>query len=225
MPQSQQALAAKAIRKELKEAFKGVKFSVTSESFSMGDAVRVNWEDGPTDDQVKAITSKYQYGSFNGMEDMYENTNCNDDLPQSKYVSLSRDYSDGAKEAAIATIKEVDGITIDFEYSKCNYSGEMVLKVTDTYLENMDCYAEVYVRRYLWKIDFCAIEKAVEIVEAKKENSKKLDVIFEEMDEMKVELFDTMDDLFESTKVEPVDQVTNISVSCGNYSGVTYDFR
>lgn len=58
----------KNIRIELKRAFKGVKFSVTSSY----DTVNINWTDGPTYAQVEKLTSKYQEGSFNGMEDLYE---------------------------------------------------------------------------------------------------------------------------------------------------------
>lgn len=94
---SSQAAAAKAIRTELKAVFPTVKFSVTSESFSMGDAVHISWVDGPTTKQVEAITEKYQYGSFNSMEDLYENTNDRSDIPQTKYVQTSRKFSEAAK--------------------------------------------------------------------------------------------------------------------------------
>lgn len=60
----------------------------------MGDSVHVNWTDGPTSDEVDRIISKYQYGHFNGMEDMYESTNRRADIPQSKYVSGRRSISD-----------------------------------------------------------------------------------------------------------------------------------
>lgn len=91
---SNQAAAAAAIRTELKAAFPFCKFSVTSESFAGGDSVNISWTDGPTIAQVETISSKYQYGKFNGMDDLYENTNCRDDIPQSKYVSESRSLSD-----------------------------------------------------------------------------------------------------------------------------------
>ncbi len=115
MAKSEQAKAAKAIKQELKKEFPTVKFSVKSESFSMGDAVRVNWEDGPTSKQVDSITAKYQYSSFNSMEDMSENTNCRNDIPQTKYVTLSRDFSEAATLSAIKTIKEVDLIEIKWD--------------------------------------------------------------------------------------------------------------
>lgn len=95
---SSHAAAAKAIREELKKAFPGIKFSVTSDSFSMGDSVHIDWTDGPTTNEVDSIVNKYQYGNFNGMEDMYENTNSREDIPQTKYVQTSRNKSDAVKE-------------------------------------------------------------------------------------------------------------------------------
>lgn len=92
------AQAAKAIREELKQAFPGIKFSVTSENFSMGDAVRVSWTDGPTDNQVTDITCKYRYGHFNGMEDIYEYSNSRDDIPQTKYITTRREMSEAVKK-------------------------------------------------------------------------------------------------------------------------------
>lgn len=84
------AKASKAIKAELKKEFPNVKFSVKSSNFSMGDSVNISWIDGPTSDKVEAITSKYQYGHFNGMDDIYENTNDRSDIPQSKYVHCAR---------------------------------------------------------------------------------------------------------------------------------------
>lgn len=94
MTTSQHALAARAIRAELKKAFPGVKFSVRSDSYSMGDSVRISWTDGVTTDQVSEIADKYQYGHFNGMEDIYEYSNKNVDIPQTKFVQVQRDISD-----------------------------------------------------------------------------------------------------------------------------------
>lgn len=91
---SSHAGAAAAIKVELKAAFPGIKFSVTSDSFSMGDSVHIGWTDGPTSNEVENISKKYQYGHFDGMTDMYESSNSRDDIPQSKYVSASRSISD-----------------------------------------------------------------------------------------------------------------------------------
>ena len=99
------AQTAKAIRKELKAAFPNEKFRVRSETYSMGNAVSVyigeyvktgardcrGWdvmEKNEVMKEVEKIISKYKYGSFNGMEDIYEYTNRRDDIPQVKFVSL-----------------------------------------------------------------------------------------------------------------------------------------
>ena len=89
------AAAAAAIRSELKAEFPAVKFSVTSESFSMGNAVQIRWTDGPSTQVVDLIVKKYEYGHFDGMEDIYRYDNRRDDIPQAKYVSTSRKLSVG----------------------------------------------------------------------------------------------------------------------------------
>ncbi len=98
--------AAKNIRTELKKAFPGVKFSVTSDRFAGGDAIRVSWTDGPTDDAVTDITNKYKAGHFNGMEDIYEYSSdlWTEIFGDAKYISTSRAYSDAAVDAAIAAV-------------------------------------------------------------------------------------------------------------------------
>lgn len=101
------AQAAAAIREELKTKFKGVKFSVTSDNFSMGNSVHISWTDGPTEDEVSAITSKYQYGHFNGMEDIYEYSNSREDIPQAKYVSEHRKQSEETRAAIDAAALEL----------------------------------------------------------------------------------------------------------------------
>lgn len=104
-------IAAKNIRKELKKAFQGVKFSVTSESFSMGNAVRISWTDGPTDESVSKITDKYSEGTFDGMTDCYnyERSYWTDAFGSAKYISTSRHYSDEFTAKVIDTIAEKYG--------------------------------------------------------------------------------------------------------------------
>lgn len=60
--------AAKNIRIQLKREFPGFKFSVRSDH----NSVRISWDEGPTTDQVEAITSRYKAGRFDGMSDCYE---------------------------------------------------------------------------------------------------------------------------------------------------------
>ena len=94
---SVQAQAAQLIRKDLKKNYPGTKFSVTSESFSMGDAVRIAYTDGPSYKSVDELVGKYQYGHFDGMTDMYENSNSIEGLPQTKYVQVNRRISEAVK--------------------------------------------------------------------------------------------------------------------------------
>lgn len=88
------ANCATAIREELKKDFPNVKFSVKSSNFANGDSVHISWTDGPTTLEVSKITSKYQYGRFDGMTDIYEYSNTIENLPQSKYVQTRREISE-----------------------------------------------------------------------------------------------------------------------------------
>lgn len=90
---SSQAMTAQQIRTKLKETFPDTKFSVTSESFSMGNSVDISWTNGPCTAQVEEISKPHQYGHFNGMEDIYEYSNSRQDLAQAKYVMTQRNIS------------------------------------------------------------------------------------------------------------------------------------
>lgn len=57
---------AKKIRKELKAAFPGMKFSVRTKHSS----VRVEWVNGPTQKEVEAVADKFSSSTFDGMQDM-----------------------------------------------------------------------------------------------------------------------------------------------------------
>jgi hypothetical protein len=97
---SSHARASANIKRELSQAFPGIAFSVRSDSFSGGDSVDVHWENGPTTKEVEAITSKYQEGSFDGMQDLYEYDHSpmakavSTWLGSAKYVQESRGFSD-----------------------------------------------------------------------------------------------------------------------------------
>lgn len=95
------ALCAQAIRKELKQAFPGIKFSVTSDNFSMGNSVDVSWTDGPTSEHVQQIVNKYQYGHFDGMTDSYEHSNSRTDIPQAKFIMTKREMSDATRDLLV----------------------------------------------------------------------------------------------------------------------------
>ena len=96
------AMAAKAIKAELKRAFSQIKFSVRSENFSGGNAVRISYDNGVPREEVEKVVGKYQYGSFDSSTDCYEYTNGREDIPQAKYVqvqrSISKDIQQSTKE-------------------------------------------------------------------------------------------------------------------------------
>ncbi len=102
---SSHAHAAKLIRQELKVAFPAVKFRVTCSSYSMGDSVSIYWDNGPTYEAVNQIVRKYQYGSFDGMQDLYEFTNNRKDIPQTKFVIAQRSITENIYQAAFDYVK------------------------------------------------------------------------------------------------------------------------
>lgn len=63
------AETAKLIRAALKEAFPGVKFSVRSDSYSLGASINVRWTDGPTQSAVSAVTEAFRAADFDAMTD------------------------------------------------------------------------------------------------------------------------------------------------------------
>mgnify|MGYP000261116379 CR=1 FL=1 len=97
---TKQPTAAQLIRAELKATFPGFKFSVTSDY----NSIRIRWNDGPAPKKIQEITGKYKMGSFNGMEDIYEYTNRNPDLPQVLYIFDERQVSDAVKNQVIADL-------------------------------------------------------------------------------------------------------------------------
>ena len=60
-----------------------------------------------TYDAVVKGVSKYQYGSFNGMEDLYTNDNYNASIPQVRFIFVEATYNDELKQKALDKICEV----------------------------------------------------------------------------------------------------------------------
>lgn len=134
------AKAAKAIKVVLRKSFPGVKFSVKSENFANGNAVNISWTDGPFINDVEEITSKYKRGHFNSMEDIYENSNKNTDIPQAKYVQCSRELSYETQLLAIETLEEKCGIKVKWSMDR-DFDDKLALIVEDTYIDNFNTYA------------------------------------------------------------------------------------
>jgi hypothetical protein len=103
------AACAAAIRQELKEKYPGVKFSVTSETYSMGNSVSIDWTDGPEYEEVNSIVSGYQYGHFDGMTDCYEyKENRDDSKPSAKYTHTNKHFSESEIERLKAELDKLE---------------------------------------------------------------------------------------------------------------------
>ena len=103
-------LAAKNIRILLKKHFPGVKFSVRMRDYN---ALYVSWTDGPTKEAVEAITDKFEEGSVNSMEDIYEYniTGFHRVYGGVKYLFCSRDLTDALIAESIDLLRKEYGET------------------------------------------------------------------------------------------------------------------
>lgn len=86
------AQCAKLIRQELKKTFPGVKFNVTSKTFSMGNSVDIDWTDSSIKTEaVRSATAKFVIGSFNkNNDDCYDFDNVDRTIAQTHFIHLSR---------------------------------------------------------------------------------------------------------------------------------------
>lgn len=113
------AQAAKVIRTALRA--QGLEVTVKSRNFSMGDSVDVHMTDQKPAVRrlVEQYCGKFQAGSFNSMEDIYEYSNKSSDLPQAKYVHVQNAISDAMREAIYQHLREAwhggEGLPATFE--------------------------------------------------------------------------------------------------------------
>ena len=124
---SEQARGAKNIRKELKVAFPGIKFSVRSNSFAGGNSINIEWTEGPTREEVENIANKYEQGSFDGMTDCYNyKRNCDftDENGGAKYVQTHRNYSTGLTEKTSQKLCVEQGIKYEGENTRHLYGDQ-----------------------------------------------------------------------------------------------------
>ena len=63
------AETAKLIRKALKKEFPNQKFSVRSDTYSMGASIDVRWTDGVAKDKVDRVVKQFEGAGFDGMVD------------------------------------------------------------------------------------------------------------------------------------------------------------
>ena len=102
-------IVAKVIRQDLKKNYPLTKFSVKSDY----SAVRISYTDGPNRNEVEKLLARYEYGSFDGMEDIYNFDNMIDGLFQCKYVFVDRQISDELNKTVLNKIKSKWGNIMD----------------------------------------------------------------------------------------------------------------
>lgn len=103
---------AKIVRKELKAAFPGQKFSVRSSNYSGGSSIEIRWTDGPTQADVDLVVKYLQRVSFDGMIDLKEYHGAfqydGEWFKASSWVSTYRSYSETFL-SDVAAEAEVEG--------------------------------------------------------------------------------------------------------------------
>lgn len=99
--------AAKNVRRDLKKAFPGVKFSVKSSY----DTINVSWQDGPTRPEVEAVISKYENGTFDGMTDCFnfDTSPFNEVFGGCRYTFAQREHSDELIAVATKYLEQRSG--------------------------------------------------------------------------------------------------------------------
>lgn len=135
---------AKLIRAALKESFPGVKFSVRSSVYSGGASININYVDGPSYEQVKAVAGMFEGSYFDGMTD-YKGSNYgaldgNEVRFGADFVFVNRSFSVAVLAAAVE--------------DACKYYGYDVPAIEDSYFgariaDRMDYDAE---RRVMAKV-------------------------------------------------------------------------
>lgn len=122
------AQTAAAIRTELKTAFPGIKFRVTSETYTGGSSVDIYFTDGVKSERIERIVEKYTMGVFNGMEDIYEMSNRRDDIPQVKYIFVNREMSAETRAAIAAEFGFTTDQLNEWDADARSYKSEIIYR-------------------------------------------------------------------------------------------------
>lgn len=89
----------KLLRRQLAAAFPGIKFSIRGSRYSGGSSTNIDWIDGPTQEQVEAISKAYSGRGFDGMIDMsYSKTSWQ--MPDGSIVTGWSEGTEGSMGAA-----------------------------------------------------------------------------------------------------------------------------
>jgi len=141
---------AKMVRQALREAFPEVKFSVRSSSYAGGASVRVAWNEGPLEDQVKSIVDVFSGSEFDGMTDCKNSNrhliNGNPVRFEADYIFCNRDVSyEKVKQAAaiFAKMPEKEWLNFMLRFD-CKKAQEILYREKDAegvaylFLRNID---------------------------------------------------------------------------------------
>lgn len=106
---------AAEIKRVLATVWPDVKFSVTSERYSGGRAIRASWVDGPTDREVRGVMDVFQDTHFDGSDDSTHHSgpvewNGHRFHFQSGYCSQSRDNSEAFLRACAERFAKETGL-------------------------------------------------------------------------------------------------------------------
>lgn len=121
---SNAARAAKNLKTELGLCFPRVKFSVKSSSYSGGNSVDLSWTLGPTTAEVEKVSSKYQDGNFDGMNDIHEYDRSayggavDIVLGRAKYVMESRHYPEEIHETVGRALCALQNVTYEGQWTR-----------------------------------------------------------------------------------------------------------
>lgn len=131
------AQAAKSIKAELAKKFPGIVFSVRSKSFAGGSDVSVNWTNGPTSSEVNAIIDKYQYGDFDGMQDLYElRRNRPETNGSAKYIFGNRHIDPAGYTAMVKDLCRLSGVEYNPEEWIINVGQDTATHIINQVMEN-----------------------------------------------------------------------------------------
>jgi hypothetical protein len=119
------------IRSALRDAFPGVRFSVSG---SGGNATTVGWTDGPDEKAVEEVARRFEGASFDGMQDLesprYDLVDGVRVHYGASYVFTRRSYSDAVREQAEEILADA-GI----DPHGLNTLGEIPRSIADAYPE------------------------------------------------------------------------------------------
>lgn len=121
------AETAKLLRLALKESFPGVKFSVTSKTYSGGASITVGYEDGPTVAMVKGVSDQFEGSYFDGMIDYKGSRYFKLDGEKvdlaADFVFVERRLSKARAESIVARFSEEFGRSDWVKVEGCDYFG------------------------------------------------------------------------------------------------------